>query len=75
MQVWRPSRRIDVRLHGFCPADVRRLQHLRDLRDFFGVAFKIRPAPSTIPDRDGTTSEIILSCVGIGHVNVAAKTG
>ena len=50
---------------------------MRDLRDFFGVAFKIRPAPSTLSDSDGdgTTSEVILSCVGIGHVNVAAKSG
>ena len=61
------------------PFDPSTLQHLRDLRDFFGVAFKIRPAPAAKSNRADDkdveqTDELILSCVGIGHMNVAAKT-
>jgi len=48
------------------------IQFLRDIMAFFGVKFKISPAPSTV-DEDGeptsTTGEVVVSCVGVGYSN------
>ncbi|KZO99398.1 18S rRNA biogenesis protein [Calocera viscosa TUFC12733] len=43
----------------------RAIQHLRDIRAFFGTIFKISPAEPM--DRENT--ELLLSCVGVGYVN------
>ncbi|KAJ1958149.1 hypothetical protein IWQ62_004947, partial [Dispira parvispora] len=42
------------------------MQYLRDLRDFFGITFKIKP--------DTHTKTILLTCVGTGFLNVNRKT-
>jgi len=52
-----------VRMGELSPAAV---QSLRDLRDFFGTAFKIVPADKA----DEECPELILSCFGAGYVNV-----
>ncbi|KIJ33512.1 hypothetical protein M422DRAFT_35428 [Sphaerobolus stellatus SS14] len=44
----------------------RTIQFLRDVRDFFGTSFKIVPADSSNPEN----SELLLSCYGVGFVNV-----
>lgn len=44
---------------------VYRIQFLRDVRDFFGVSFKISPAEPTIP----SSTDLIFSCLGTGYVN------
>jgi hypothetical protein len=41
---------------------------LRDLKDYFGVTFKIKEA------KDSEKEEYMLSCVGVGYTNVAKKT-
>lgn len=38
-----------------------RVQFLRDLKQCFGVSFKIKP--------DASTQTILMACVGIGYVN------
>ncbi|KAL5529705.1 hypothetical protein ACEPAG_5690 [Sanghuangporus baumii] len=43
----------------------RTIQFLRDVREFFGVSFKIAKADSTNPE----SSDLIFSCLGIGYVN------
>eukprot|EP00051_Salpingoeca_urceolata_P016461 m.218478 g.218478 ORF g.218478 m.218478 type:complete len:370 (+) comp18683_c0_seq5:254-1363(+) len=60
-----------------CPEDVSKvrvgklsafaIQHLRDLRAFFGVKFKIKADPET--------KTTLLSCMGIGYKNVNKKIG
>ncbi|KAL0074560.1 RNA 3'-terminal phosphate cyclase [Phycomyces blakesleeanus] len=42
------------------------IQFLRDLKDFFGVSFKIQPEESS--------NTILMTCVGIGYVNHNKKT-
>ncbi|ENN73435.1 probable RNA 3'-terminal phosphate cyclase-like protein [Dendroctonus ponderosae] len=43
---------------------------LRNLRDFFGVTFKLEPFESE-EDREGTGSQkVLLTCVGIGYSNI-----
>ncbi|RUP43445.1 RNA 3'-terminal phosphate cyclase/enolpyruvate transferase [Jimgerdemannia flammicorona] len=42
------------------------IQYLRDLKDFFGVAFKIKP--------DATSQTIMMACLGIGYSNANKKT-
>ncbi|KAL5489816.1 hypothetical protein ACEPAI_4648 [Sanghuangporus weigelae] len=44
----------------------RTIQFLRDVREFFGVSFKIAKADSTNPE----STDLIFSCLGIGYVNV-----
>jgi len=44
----------------------RTIQFLRDVRDFFGTAFKIVPADPSDP----ASSDLLYSCYGIGYVNV-----
>lgn len=46
---------------------------MRHLRDFFGVVFKIQ---SVVKDRSdeaktGCDTRILLSCTGVGYVNVS----
>ncbi|KAF8581498.1 18S rRNA biogenesis protein [Ramaria rubella] len=52
-----------VRMGGLT---ARTIQFLRDIRDFFGTSFKIVPAEPS----DADNSELILSCYGIGFINV-----
>ena len=42
------------------------VQTLRDLKEFFGVAFKIVPADPSDPDNE----ELMMSCFGSGYVNI-----
>jgi RNA 3'-terminal phosphate cyclase-like protein len=59
-----------------CPEDVSKvrfgklepitIQYLRDLKDFFGVTFKIKP--------DEETKSVLLTGMGVGYVNVNKKT-
>lgn len=46
------------------------IQFLRDLRDFFGIVFKIEPAK----DEDGVIlDQVNLTCVGIGYTNITRR--
>ncbi|KAJ3297440.1 rRNA-processing endoribonuclease [Borealophlyctis nickersoniae] len=51
-----------VRIGGMTPFTI---QYLRDIRDFLGVTFKIKPDPET--------RTILLSCLGVGYTNVNKK--
>lgn len=67
------------------------VEHLRDLRAFFGTTFKIKPVVSAVAaaaeTEDGTgdetmesaraapAEEYVLSCVGTGFTNTAKRTG
>ncbi|KAI9204732.1 RNA 3'-terminal phosphate cyclase domain-containing protein [Polychytrium aggregatum] len=42
------------------------IQYLRDIKTILGVTFKIKPDPET--------HTVLLTCVGIGHVNLNKKT-
>ncbi|KAJ3333069.1 hypothetical protein HDU93_008801 [Gonapodya sp. JEL0774] len=42
------------------------IQYLRDIKTFFGSEFKVTEDPET--------SEVLLSCVGVGYVNFSKKT-
>jgi RNA 3'-terminal phosphate cyclase-like protein len=57
---------------------MRRIQFLRDLKDFFGVTMKVRPLadlPSNAEKPEDLPEEAyVLSCVGIGYSNIAKKT-
>lgn len=46
------------------------IQFLRDLRDFFGVVFKIEP----VKDEDEMTPQVHLTCLGIGYTNISKRT-
>ena len=51
-----------------CVADTSRffrIQFLRDVREVFGVSFKIAKADAANPD----STDLIFSCLGIGYVN------
>jgi len=43
------------------------INYLRDLRDFFGVTFKITP--------EQETRTTFVSCLGVGFGNVSKKVG
>jgi RNA 3'-terminal phosphate cyclase-like protein len=43
----------------------RRIDFLRNLREFFGATFKIEP--------DTSTHTVLLTCLGIGYKNLAKK--
>lgn len=48
-----------------------RVQFLRDLRDFFGVTFKIEQ----INEReDEALAQVRLTCLGIGYTNISKRT-
>lgn len=63
-------------LMTLCPEDVSKvrfgklepftIQYLRDLKDFFGVTFKIKP--------DEDTKSVVLTGLGVGYVNVNKKS-
>ncbi|XP_031842240.1 RNA terminal phosphate cyclase 1 [Nomia melanderi] len=46
------------------------IQFLRDLRDFFGVVFKIEP----YKEEDEILDQVILTCVGVGYTNISKRT-
>jgi len=43
----------------------RTIQFLRDVKDFFGISFKIVPADVS----DSASSDLLYSCYGTGHIN------
>lgn len=58
-------------------ADPHRVQFLRDVLVFFGVKFKISPAPKPEMEEGEAerapsvgTGEVLVSCVGVGYSNV-----
>jgi RNA 3'-terminal phosphate cyclase-like protein len=52
-------------------AETKSIQFLRDVLTFFGVKFKITPAPRDQPaEGHSGTGEVLVSCVGIGYSNV-----
>jgi len=48
-----------------CVLHCRSIQLLRDLKQFFGITFKITPDP--------TNSTVLLSCLGVGYMNMNKK--
>lgn len=46
---------------------------LRHLRDYFGVTFKLEPYESENMD-DNDSQKILLTCVGIGYINISKRT-
>jgi RNA 3'-terminal phosphate cyclase-like protein len=60
-----------------CPEDVSKvqfgklspftIQYLRDIRDFFGVTFKVAV--------DGATNTTMMSAMGVGFGNLSKKMG
>jgi len=48
-----------------------RIQFLRDLRDFFGVTFKIEQIKK---GENATLSQVRLTCLGIGYTNISKRT-
>lgn len=46
------------------------IQFLRDLRDFFGVVFKIEP----VKEEDEILPQVQLTCLGIGYTNISKRT-
>ncbi|XP_011691068.1 PREDICTED: probable RNA 3'-terminal phosphate cyclase-like protein isoform X2 [Wasmannia auropunctata] len=46
------------------------VQFLRDLRDFFGITFKIEQ----IKEGEDETSQVRLTCLGIGYTNISKRT-
>ncbi|XP_063975733.1 RNA 3'-terminal phosphate cyclase-like protein [Diachasmimorpha longicaudata] len=48
------------------------IQFLRDLKDFFGVVFKLEPARDE-EDDEIFMEQVLLTCVGIGYTNLSKK--
>lgn len=46
-----------------------RIQFLRDLRDFFGIVFKLDMVNSEDPN-DEEQRLVLLTCLGIGYTNI-----
>ncbi|XP_076296873.1 RNA terminal phosphate cyclase 1 [Lasioglossum baleicum] len=46
------------------------IQFLRDMRDFFGVVFKIEPHK----EEDEILDQVVLTCVGVGYTNISKRT-
>ncbi|KAL6449086.1 hypothetical protein ACFW04_000653 [Cataglyphis niger] len=46
------------------------IQFLRDLRDFFGIIFKIEP----IKEENKILPQVRLTCLGIGYTNISKRT-
>lgn len=46
------------------------IQFLRDLKDFFGIVFKIEP----VKEEDDIKEQVTLTCVGIGYTNLSKRT-
>lgn len=65
------------------------VQHLRDLKDFLGIQFKVKAMPSSTPDAPPPVEDHVdtkedqlatgdlfyFSCVGSGFTNVSRKVG
>ncbi|XP_043270964.1 probable RNA 3'-terminal phosphate cyclase-like protein [Venturia canescens] len=49
------------------------VQFLRDLRDFFGIVFKLEPAKDD-EDDDVVHEQVLLTCIGIGYTNLSRRT-
>ncbi|KAM0787183.1 hypothetical protein ACM66B_006429 [Microbotryomycetes sp. NB124-2] len=58
------------------PLDALLVQHMRDLRAFFGTSFKIKTIDSAADDKQSLpAAEVhIMSCVGTGFTNTAKRT-
>ena len=56
------------------------IQHLRDLKSFFGTTFKIKAIDSglVLEDEDklgeDKVEQLVVSCVGTGFTNTAKRT-
>ncbi|KAK0077565.1 hypothetical protein PV325_003740 [Microctonus aethiopoides] len=48
------------------------IQFLRDLKDFFGVVFKLEQAKDE-EDDDVTLDQVLMTCVGIGYSNLSRR--
>lgn len=46
------------------------IQFLRDLRDFFGIVFKIEP----LKEEDDVLDQVVLTCIGAGYTNLSKRT-
>lgn len=46
------------------------MQFLRDLKDFFGIVFKLEP----YKEEDEILDQVILTCVGVGYTNINKRT-
>nr|XP_033326542.1 RNA 3'-terminal phosphate cyclase-like protein [Megalopta genalis] len=46
------------------------IQFLRDLKDFFGIVFKIEP----YKEDDEIFDQVVLTCVGVGYSNISKRT-
>ncbi|XP_003395162.2 RNA 3'-terminal phosphate cyclase-like protein [Bombus terrestris] len=46
------------------------IQFLRDLRDFFGIVFKIEP----FKEEDEILEQVVLTCIGVGYTNISKRT-
>ncbi|KAK9293642.1 hypothetical protein QLX08_011470 [Tetragonisca angustula] len=46
------------------------IQFLRDLKDFFGIVFKLEP----YKEEDEILEQVILTCVGVGYTNINKRT-
>ncbi|XP_076765724.1 RNA terminal phosphate cyclase 1 [Xylocopa sonorina] len=46
------------------------IQFLRDLRDFFGIVFKIKPHK----EEDEELDQVVLTCIGTGYTNISKRT-
>jgi len=49
------------------------IQFLRDLRDFFGIVFKLENVKDE-EDEDSIQEQVLLTCVGIGYTNLSRRT-
>ena len=66
-----------LQLMFLCPEDVSKVQlgklspftvqYLRDIRDFFGVTFKVTP--------DASNMTVVLTCRGVGYTNYSKRVG
>jgi len=55
----------DVSKVRFGPLTAFSIQYLRDLREFFGITFKIK--------QDFASNTLLLACVGVGYINYSKK--
>ncbi|XP_071864630.1 RNA terminal phosphate cyclase 1 [Bombus fervidus] len=46
------------------------IQFLRDLKDFFGIVFKIEP----LKEEDEILEQVVLTCIGVGYTNINKRT-
>ncbi|OAD52816.1 putative RNA 3'-terminal phosphate cyclase-like protein [Eufriesea mexicana] len=46
------------------------IQFLRDLKDFFGIVFKIE----SLKEEDEILEQVALTCIGVGYTNISKRT-